>query len=102
MTVIAIDKNLNQINELNNEDCFRCTKDNIESIRNRNTPRIQYNPIRFREQLDFISQTFYSVVGNGQSLIYKMRQPKQELESRWREQICLPVCPVCNIIKRII
>ena len=67
--------------EQNNSDCLLNLGKHIESIRNRTNPRLPYDPIRFREQLDFISQTFYSVVGNGQSLIYKMRQPKQELNA---------------------
>ena len=42
---------------------------------------IQVNHTRLREQLDFIAENFYTVSGNGQSPVYKMRQAEQGLDA---------------------
>ncbi len=41
----------------------------------------QVNHTRLREQLDFIAENFYTVSGNGQSPVYKMRQAEQGLDA---------------------
>ncbi len=77
MTVIAIYKD-NDIHQLNNDDFKRCTGESILGFIQRKRPRPKYTPKNFRQQLDYISDKFYSVSGQGNSLVYKMRQSNKD------------------------
>ena len=76
MTVIPIHKNTHQLND---SDFRRCVgKSLLGFIQDQRQPRPRYDANKLREQLDYINQKFYSVSGQGNSLVYKMRQKNKD------------------------